>query len=65
MSPVPFVGVVLQVSDIDGVVVGVVGIVGYETWRGNWGLVFFIGFVIVDFQIHDIIFLVHGQQPMG
>ena len=49
MGQVPFIGVVQRVSDINGVVVRVIGSVGDEDQRGNGGLVFFVGLVIVDF----------------
>ena len=38
---------------------------GPSVTRGNGGLVFFIGLVIVDFQVHVVIVLSHGQQLAG
>ena len=49
MGPIPFIGTVEGVPDIDVVMEGVVGVVGDKSRRGMRWLVFLVGLLIVDF----------------
>ena len=43
VGPVPLVGMVGGVSDVDAVVEGVLGVIGDESWRRGKRLVFWSG----------------------
>ena len=48
--------------NIDVVIEGVVRVVGDESWWWDGGLIFFVGFSMVDFRVFIVIVLVHGQH---
>ena len=47
VGPIPFIGTILGVPDIDAVIEGVVGDVVNESQRWDRGLVFFVDFLRV------------------
>ena len=59
MGPVPFIGVIEGVSDVDAVIEGVVGVVGDESWRRARGLVFLIRLLIIDLGVLIIVISRH------
>ena len=64
VGPIPFVGVIEGVPDVDAVIEGVVGEVVNESRRWGRGLVFFIDLLcvlIVDLGVLVIIVLSHGK----
>ena len=68
MGPVPFIGVVKGIPDIDAVEEGVVGVIVNKTQRWDRGLVLFVGLfriLIVDLRVLIIIVFLHGQCTMS
>ena len=65
MGPVPFIGSIEGVPEIEVVEEGVVGVVVNESWRWNRGLVLFVGFLwvfVIDPRVLIVIVLSHGQH---
>ena len=64
VGPVPFIGTIKWVSDVDAIEEGMVRDVVNESQRWGRGLVFFVGLLwvlVVDFRVLIIIVLSHGQ----
>ena len=67
VGPVPFIGAIEGVPDVDAVVEGVLRVVVNEPWRRARRLVFFIsllGVLIVNLGVFVIIVLLHGQHTV-
>ena len=65
MGPIPFIGAIERVPDIDVVEERVVRVVVNESRRWGRGLVFFVGLFwvfIVDLRDLRVIVLFHGQH---
>ena len=65
VGPVPFIGAIEGVPDVDAVVEGVLGVVVNEPWRQARRLVFFIGLfrvLIVNLRVFVVVVLSHGQH---
>ena len=64
MGPIPFIGMLEGVPNIDSVVEGVFRVVVNKPWQQARRLVFFISFLrvfIVDLRVFIVVVLLHGQ----
>ena len=65
VGPIPFIGTIEGVPDVDAIVEGMVGVVINESRRWGKGLVFFVGLLwvlIVGLGVLIVIVLFHGQR---
>ena len=68
MGPIPLVGMVGRVPDVDAIVEWVFGVIGDVSRRRDKGLVFWVGLhwvFIIDLGVFIVIAFWHGQCTMG